>query len=561
MACSKAEYVPKRDDVSKISSDQVGGEPDKKPESKDAKGNVDELDNSVSNGEQTLDFDNTAPDAKGKSIIDWGETLDFSWNLPSCTEAKLEIQDLEGTTIQTITVAKFPEGNVTIPTNSASAFIPPGLYQGVLVATKSDGSTVTITLPFIIRPVVKITTATSKIKEGKDLDVVLEVPSGGTKLEVFSNESIQPVIVLTDINPGNHPGIIPTPLAGTNIYTAVVQQDQIIGLPSRVSVDVEPEAPKPKPKVELSKYDDTKYPIKEKPYDLRVNLDLDVDKLTIIDIETKDKYFEGDDLLAGDTKISITFPNKKKVTLQAIAIKENIEGKSNELKLKAKKCASKKECRKLRHLKRCEKKEKKTYEVSIRPMKQCEWSVDDNLDKRDRYLTARIEDDYSVKISEHNVFCGVESIKSAPGQKIRYDDHIILAFNDIVLLSSFESFSKNLVKKGEFFLYDWIKIRGQYGHDLSSNFNSSPYCIANEEDSRCSFPSHDKKGPFDFYAESDLALRIATANSSHKKRYHKLKVVTFGDNDKGDCELYISDKKDLKLNITLWEAPKNPRQK
>ncbi len=200
----------------------------------------------------------------------------------------------------------------------------------------------------------------------------------------------------------------------------------------------------------------------------------------------------------------------------------------------------------------CKKATEKIVTLGFSPRKECPFGQGDNLSELQGYLRARVEDEQVIPVTEGHVLCGIKNISSKPGQKMRFDDHFMLNFNQQVILSSFDIGSTPLEKKADFFEYDWLKLRGDMGHDISSDFDSSPYCIA--DSNSCKTPPHDMEG--DFYLDLDEILIDKLMKASSTNEDYKIRTILLGDNNAGDCELATSDHQDLEVNVTILEAPK-----
>ena len=118
-------------------------------------------------------------------------------------------------------------------------------------------------------------------------------------------------------------------------------------------------------------------------------------------------------------------------------------------------------------------------------------------------------------------------------QPFLYDDHFILTFADIVLLSSYADIVESLeeVESG-MKVYDWTPIAGS-----SMSFNNGyAYCLGYGETDTvdCQIPGSESNGAMAFsiggpIADVLSARAVASQNASFS-------IVTFGDNDSDtDC--------------------------
>ena len=164
------------------------------------------------------------------------------------------------------------------------------------------------------------------------------------------------------------------------------------------------------------------------------------------------------------------------------------------------------------------------------PGQTCEWGANGNLDVRDLFLQARIEQQVKLDIPSGSVPCGL--VLDFPDQQFRYDDHFMFSLNRAVLASSFdftgilESDSNGILK------YDWGKIRGSVWTPALER----AYCpIADgNPDMTCSFPGHDQQGPLEI--ELGAPQVVSAMSAGVPIGGHYFQIITIGDNDPLDCE-------------------------
>jgi hypothetical protein len=134
-------------------------------------------------------------------------------------------------------------------------------------------------------------------------------------------------------------------------------------------------------------------------------------------------------------------------------------------------------------------------------------------------------------------------------QPFVYDDHFMLVFNDVVLLSSYGDLMDVLPTERNWYLFDWNAIAG-----ASMNFNnSSAFCLGygDEDDVSCSIPAPDSNGPVAY--SIDGGLGNALSSRAVQQQRVEFALATFGDNDPdSDCR---NSELRMKLVIDYVIAP------
>ena len=163
-----------------------------------------------------------------------------------------------------------------------------------------------------------------------------------------------------------------------------------------------------------------------------------------------------------------------------------------------------------------------------KPNRTCDWEMDGNLEERNQYFQARIEQHRSLGLPAGAVICDAKF--EFEKQDFLYDDHFILLFNKKVIASSYDFSSK--FDRGNFNLlsYDWSKMAGMYWD------NSKETIFCPDGTSRpdfCNFPGHDKQGFIEFDFDPDFIKAIMSEGIPQD---HSFSMVSIGDNDGYDCE-------------------------
>lgn len=163
-----------------------------------------------------------------------------------------------------------------------------------------------------------------------------------------------------------------------------------------------------------------------------------------------------------------------------------------------------------------------------KPSQTCDWGKNGNLDKRNQYLQARIEQKRTLNLPSGAVICDAKF--DFVQQDFLYDDHFMLTFNDSIIASSY-NFSSRL-DKGQLGLlqYDWTKMAGMFWE----NSHEEIFCPQIPGfGASCSFPGHDQQGVINLQYDSQYIQAIM---SNGVPENHFFKMVSVGDNDTLDCE-------------------------
>jgi hypothetical protein len=163
---------------------------------------------------------------------------------------------------------------------------------------------------------------------------------------------------------------------------------------------------------------------------------------------------------------------------------------------------------------------------------ECPFGKGDNLDKNNGKITARIEKDFPLDIPKSHKVCSM--MADAPKQPMRYDDHLFLALNGTILLSSTTEAEKFLTGANGFKRYDWTKIKGQESADPPS------YCGPGLT---CRLPRTQVEGDFSFSISDAASLKIFAPLLGSDLKFQL--ILTGDDNPESDCQLNTP----LKVNV------------
>ncbi len=170
----------------------------------------------------------------------------------------------------------------------------------------------------------------------------------------------------------------------------------------------------------------------------------------------------------------------------------------------------------------------------INPENQsCNFGIGDNLPPRDGYFQGHIDQASNFSLPAGATICGVDFEFSANGSTIRYDDHFLLTFNDIVIAGTFD-FSSDLDHLLGMNVYSWDKIRGSPWHSRQNL--EGIFCEgAKDGKAACSWPNTDTFGTINMRFDDIVFQKIFATNPNREQ--HSFHLVSIGDNDSNDCEI------------------------
>jgi hypothetical protein len=164
-----------------------------------------------------------------------------------------------------------------------------------------------------------------------------------------------------------------------------------------------------------------------------------------------------------------------------------------------------------------------------KPTVTCPWNVNGNLEPRNGYFQARIEDPETIQLPAGSTVCNMTFEHQT--QDFRYDDHFTLLLNNIVMASSYKV-SHVFQSSQQLYIYDWMKFRGLFWVNPQHH---AIYCAGSAEGlSTCSFPGHDEQGHVSLAYDPLIFHRIMSMDPN--RTAHTFTVVGIGDNDEWDCE-------------------------
>lgn len=179
----------------------------------------------------------------------------------------------------------------------------------------------------------------------------------------------------------------------------------------------------------------------------------------------------------------------------------------------------------------CSNRSLKTANASVNfPKPQsCKWNADGNLADRNGYVQARSEQRYDLPVPPNAVICDLSF--NFPNQNMRYDDQIIMTFNDYVLASSYKGLTDLLPKDGDLRRYEWEALKGKSTDVVGYN----PYIVGQELGlASVQMPQTETNGQIKLAMDKQIFYKFAAKKLPADA--HRFGMVTTGDNDSSDCQ-------------------------
>lgn len=172
---------------------------------------------------------------------------------------------------------------------------------------------------------------------------------------------------------------------------------------------------------------------------------------------------------------------------------------------------------------------------------KCPWSVGNNLPAKDGIVRARREESHSLETNEKEAICSIKV--NSTQQQIKFDDELILTFNDVVLLSSYD-YSKRYPQEDGMPVYRWDGLKNAFNPGPATPF--TPFCIGSPNDPKpaCTVPKTETTGLFKLDVPADISAKLSTKALAEKRA--TIGLVVTGDDDSADC-----NHSEIKLDIEL----------
>lgn len=156
----------------------------------------------------------------------------------------------------------------------------------------------------------------------------------------------------------------------------------------------------------------------------------------------------------------------------------------------------------------------------------CAWGVNGNVSPVDALMTARHEQSADVWVPDGMLLCSLEL--EGMTESIRFDDHLLLTLNNLLLLSSLQM-DAILPMYGSYYMYDWDTCVGNH----HSNMPPEVFCAHGA--SICELPPSQSEGVVRLeFTESGQRELLETARSLSDE--YVVGLTMTGDNDSSDCQ-------------------------
>lgn len=170
----------------------------------------------------------------------------------------------------------------------------------------------------------------------------------------------------------------------------------------------------------------------------------------------------------------------------------------------------------------------------INPENQsCNFGKGDNLPAADGFFQGHIDQGSNFSLPAGATLCGMSFQFENSSARMRYDDHFLLTFNDVVLAGTFD-FSGDLDKALGMNLYSWSKIRGTPWHSRTNL--EGVFCEGAKQGlASCTWPATDTYGSINMSFDNSVFQKIFALNPARTS--HSFHLISIGDNDANDCEI------------------------
>lgn len=163
--------------------------------------------------------------------------------------------------------------------------------------------------------------------------------------------------------------------------------------------------------------------------------------------------------------------------------------------------------------------------LTFAPRAGCAFSEDGNLEPRNEFIQARTDEARSISLTEAETVCGVTL--ASDGEAVSFDDHLSILVDDVVVVGGGSGipldehpFVNGLPR------FDWEVLRGR---PFGPRFGEYE-CLG---DGQCRVPNTEEVGPLDI--DIDARVMGAIAEDLDLSAGFDVRILTFGDDDGGDC--------------------------
>jgi hypothetical protein len=176
-----------------------------------------------------------------------------------------------------------------------------------------------------------------------------------------------------------------------------------------------------------------------------------------------------------------------------------------------------------------------TETIVFEEHESCEWETHGNLSRLDGKIRARYEQLKSLSIPSNYTICSM-NFTFENNQKMVYDDHVIMTYNDIVFSTTESNLLGNLKNKGTteapLYKYNWASLLGE-GNNSAHASSTNIMCLDSRIDHQCNWPKTQKSGTIEMTIDPNEIQRISDLSVGRTDK--TFGFITTGDNDDSDC--------------------------
>jgi len=174
----------------------------------------------------------------------------------------------------------------------------------------------------------------------------------------------------------------------------------------------------------------------------------------------------------------------------------------------------------------------------------CQWSNGDNLEAKNGYMQAFVNQNISIDLGEDFHLCDASistsnSSDDDSGSSFRYDDNFYLNLNGKVLATNKVSVLN--VTENDSLAYNWSALKGR--RDVNRLSADELYCRGGVAGQTCNIPLTDRDGSFSLSINESSIAPVLNRGFNKSMNFS---MVVIGDNDNSDCQ---HTGLSLKLNV------------
>lgn len=166
-----------------------------------------------------------------------------------------------------------------------------------------------------------------------------------------------------------------------------------------------------------------------------------------------------------------------------------------------------------------------TLTLAFPAQRDCAFSQEGNLEPRNEHIQARRIASHRIELPEDAGICGWSM--TSDQADVAFDDHLAILLDDIVLVSGGSGIALDAHPLRDGLpRFDWADVRGRPFSDRYAPY----HCLG---EGPCAVPETERTGPLDLEIDPDT-LRVV-ADALDDPASWRLQLLTFGDDDAGDC--------------------------